>query len=142
MIAALTPIRVLLASIALFVLGLVGGFALRTVLDWQQPSAPSFEVVHAAASCPDLTHCTLLVHVRNSGGPGTGEVVLTAQSHGPAMSCRAVIPRAERGDVVEASCPISSTGLAGAPILQNLTVTATIVPKAGLVGTIVLPFPG
>jgi len=32
-IAALTPIRVLLASIALFVLGLVGGFALRTVLD-------------------------------------------------------------------------------------------------------------
>ena len=27
-------------------------------------------------------------------------------------------------------------------ILQNLTVTATIVPKAGLVGTVVLPLPG
>lgn len=30
------------------------------------------------ANCPDVVHCTLIAHLRNVGGSGTGEVRLSA----------------------------------------------------------------
>src|SRR5262245_39168924 len=114
------------AGLLLLSLGLVGGFGLKTLLDLQRPDAPRFEVVDTAANCPDITHCTLVLHVRNRGGPGTGEARLTAEgASGRSLSCTAAIPRAEPGDLVEASCPITSSGF-DASVFRKPKVTAIL----------------
>jgi hypothetical protein len=121
---------------ALLVVALAAGFAIKTLLDLRR-DPPDFQVVDTGANCPDLIHCTLIAHLRNHGGPGTGEVRLIASGEQRSgvyphttievvsLSCTAVIPRAQQGDLVEASCSIGSTG-SPAPTFRNPPVTAVM----------------
>jgi hypothetical protein len=125
----------LIGAAALIAAAMAAGFAIKTMLDTQPAK---FEVVDTSANCPDLIHCTLIAHLRNVGGSGTGEVRLSASGEQRSgviphttievvsLSCLAVIPRAQQGDLVEASCSISATR-SPAPTFQNPPVTATIV---------------